>query len=310
VGNSVTAEKAVNDSIRVFPRSIVGTKVVKINYHVNAPLDDPFNLDNPQDPSSRASYYGIEKTPKSRLDGSNDPSGKDRAFTSWGYDTYGKRSLQLAQADLDITTTESGGIVSISIDTKAIFDLPANTVLHVAILEDTVYATSPDLSASEKAMIKSSETDFNYILKKMLPSASGTKFGTILSKGSTRSFGPFTYAPQRLFSDVLNDLNVVAWLQREDGDHEIFQVSYDDNIADPPIITGLEPIPADQVLVYPNPANSELTVQLPGVLSRKAAVNLIDQTGRTTLQSSIPEGSDRKTLNVSDLSTGVYIMTI
>ena len=67
---------------------------------------------------------------------------------------------------------------------------------------------------------------------------------------------------------------------------------------------------ADQVMVYPNPANREMTVQLPGQLASEAKVQMVDQTGRTTMQSSIPAGASSKTFNVSDLSTGVYILQI
>jgi len=306
VGNENQLEMAMNDSIRDFPRSVVGTKVVKINYHMNFPKNDPFNLDNATDPSSRASYYGITTTPKSRLDGANDPL--DRPFISWAYGSYGKRSLQLAQAELTIIPTVNTGDISIMIDVDAKFDLPANTILHVAVLEDLVNINS--LSSSQAAMVLSGESDFNWVLKKLLPTASGTKFGALLANGDSRSFGPFTYTPNSPLYSAPGDLRIVAFLQKEDGDHEIYQVSDSTGFADPSVITGLEPIPAELVQVYPNPAHRDMTVQLPAVLSKPANVRLIDQTGRSVLSATMPEGSDRKTINVSDLSGGMYILTI
>ena len=53
-----------------------------------------------------------------------------------------------------------------------------------------------------------------------------------------------------------------------------------------------------------------MTIRMPGKLATSASVQMVDQTGRVTLQSSMSEGSETKTLNVSDLSSGVYILQI
>ncbi len=103
---------------------------------------------------------------------------------------------------------------------------------------------------------------------------------------------------------------MAVFLQETTPPFEVFQVELFEPIDDPPVVTGLEPIAAESVLVYPNPANRELTVQLPGQLTKEAGLSLVDQTGRVTLRTSILGGNDRKTFNVSDLSSGVYILTI
>jgi hypothetical protein len=304
-GNANPAEAAENAFVSGFPGSVVGTKVVKINYHVNFPKDDPFNLDNPTDPSSRASFYSVSSTPESRLDGSDDPDGT--ALSNWGIESYGKRSLQLAQADLSVIPTSQPGKIVIDVDVIAKLDIPANTVLHIAIVEDSVAKNS--LSTVQQSLVLSGENGFARILKKMLPSASGTKFGTPLLKGASRSFGPFEYIRGNLYANA-DDLTIIAFLQREDGNREIYQVTDTTGFADPSLVTGLEPIASELVLAYPNPAHHELTVQLPGALSKPAALNLIDQTGRVALRATMQEGTDRKTLNVSDLSGGIYILTV
>ena len=53
-----------------------------------------------------------------------------------------------------------------------------------------------------------------------------------------------------------------------------------------------------------------MTIELPGPVAQTAGLQLVDQTGRVTLQGSIPEGTKAKTINVSDLAGGMYILQI
>jgi hypothetical protein len=303
-------EKTQNTDIAAFSSGSIGTEVVKINYHLNFPNKDPFNEDNPADPSSRALFYNIVTTPRSRLDGEGDT--QDRLFNSWVPNLYKVRTLQLAQADIAITSvTQPDGTISITpkITATVLTGIPANTILHVAILEQDIALSS--LTAAQQAMVLTGETNFNYVLKKMLPSAAGTPFGTVLPDNQTRAFGPFTWAPDpKKLYPVSGDLAVAVFLQQEDGQHEVYQVELLKNIQEPPVVTGLEPVLAEDVRVYPVPANKEMHVVMPGVLAEHAPLEMIDQTGRTALQSAIPAGESRKTINVSDLAPGVYILQI
>jgi hypothetical protein len=279
--------------------------VIKVNYHVSFPGTDPFNMDNPADPSARALYYNITTTPKSRLDGSIDPT--DGPFSVWSNTSYGTRSLQLAQAVITPTATLVNGIVRTQVDIKAVFDLPANTILQVAIVEKSTPLAS--LSSTQQAMVKSGETNFVHVLKKMLPTAAGTRFGSILLQGNSKTFGPFDWIPEptKLYLPA-NDLRVITFLQNE-LTGEVYQVNYAD-VNDPTPITGLEPLSPDDVVVYPNPANHEMNIRLPGALTQAASVQMVDQVGHITVTTTIPEGANSKTINTRDLAAGMYILMI
>lgn len=307
--NASPTEKAENDFVQTFVGG-VGTEVIKLNYHLNFPGRDPFNEDNAADPSSRALFYNITATPRSVLDGERD--GQDRMVSQWGQSLYDLRTLQLAQADIKILPTqETDGSISINVEvtSRVLTGLQSNTILQVVVMEKTVPLSG--LPASKQAMVNSGESTFEYVVKKMLPSASGTPFGPALPDTQKRTFGPFVYRPEanKLYPDV-DDLVFAAFLQESTPPYEVYQVNDTSGFADPPVVTGLEPLADELVLVYPNPANREFTVQLPGVLSKPAVVNLIDQTGRVSIRATIAEGTDRKTLNVSDLSGGMYILTV
>jgi len=307
--NPDPAEKSENEYVAAFVGNI-GTEVVKLNYHLNFPGHDPFNQDNPAAPSSRALFYNIVSTPRSVLDGEKDP--QDRMVSVWGLPLYNLRTLQLAQADIAINpVVNADGSIDVTADitSRVLTGLQPNTVIHVVILEQNV--PFGGLPASKQNMVQSGETFFEYVVKAMLPSAAGTPLGAVLPDGQTRSFGPYKWRPtaSKLYP-ALNDLVVAVFVQESTAPYEVYQVELVEPINDPPVVTGVEPIEAETVLAYPNPANHELTVQLQGPLTKGADIKLIDQTGRTTLQASMPEGSDKKTLNVRDLAGGMYIMTI
>jgi len=301
-----------NDFLAKYISGSIGTEVVKINYHVAFPGRDPFNEDNAGDPSSRALFYNIVTTPRSRLDGKGDPSGKDLLANAWVASTYNLRTLQLAQADISITpTTKPDGSVNIGVSvlSTVLTGIPSKTILHVAILEQSIALSA--LSTAQQALVKSGETSFDMTLKKMLPTAAGTAFGGNLAFGQTRAFGPFVWNPDpKKLYQAPGDLAVAVFLQQEDAPNEIYQVEFVKNLAEPPLVTGLEPVNAEDVHVYPVPANNEMHVVMPGILADAAPLQLIDQTGRTALQSAISAGESRKTLNVTDLASGVYILQI
>jgi hypothetical protein len=316
--NSDASEKAENIAIANFNSNGVGTEVVKINYHLGFPAKDPFNEDNPADPSSRALFYNITKTPRSIMDGHGDPSGNDALFSAWVPGFYQLRTLQLAQASINISAANNlngsgqpdGGIkIDIDFTSEVLTGLPANTTLHVAVLEKAVPAGS--LSSSQQSLIKSGEANFEFVLKKMLPTAAGTHYSTVIPYHGTPKKETFVFYPEakRLYAPG-GDLAVAVFLQSETAPYEVYQVEILKTIVDPPVVTGLEPIPSDEIIVYPNPANKEFTVQFPGTLANPASLQLIDQVGSVSLRTSAAEGSNSKTILTEGLASGLYILQI
>jgi hypothetical protein len=198
--------------------------------------------------------------------------------------------------------------------------------MQVAIVEQKVPLAS--LISARQALVRSGENQFEWVVKRMLPGASGTKTSThakattagVLSApplGSTSpltyTFGPFDWIPDpaKMYAPALADLAIVVFLQNEDN-KLVYQAELVKDLDDPApnVITGLEPVLAEDVRVFPIPANHEMHVEMPGKLVDAAPVEMIDQTGRAALQSSIPAGESKKVLNVSDLAPGVYILQI
>ena len=303
-GTSNPDEKTESDYLKTKFPGVVGTDYIKINYHVGFPGVDPFNTTNPADPSARALYYNVSKTPTAFMDSYDDPfplNSVNRVFSKWGATKYGSQSLELAGADIAIDTFPSkSGIDSVLISVTAKKDLPASTILHFGVLEEKISLTSP--------LIKTGEKDFEYVLKKLLPTAAGTRFGTLLKKGETRKFkfDKIVLDPGKFFSD---DIALVAFLQDENT-KEVHQSELKSGLKVPAVVTGIEEILPEQVNVYPNPASSEFKVELPSIVQNEVKLHLIDMTGRKYEKGMIPSGGNSATVNVEDLSEGIYILEI
>jgi Secretion system C-terminal sorting domain len=313
-GDTGTEEKISNDSISSFVSRSVGTQIVLINYHVEFPGIDPFNLDNSYDPSARALYYNISTTPRSRLDGDNGGATYvNRPFPAWGIKEYGVRTLQLGQAGIDLSSSSvQADSIAIVVKISPTVNLDKNTIIHAVVVEDTVALTS--LSTANQTLISngSKETGFNYVLKKMLPAASGMKTGP-LSSTSTYNFKfGWTPDPRALYplSGSTDNLSVIVFLQN-DSTKEVYQTEFKKlayNV--PAVITGLEPIPDNEVKIFPNPADQQFTIEIPGVASTDLNIRLVDPVGRMIPSGKIEAGSNKATVSTRELSGGIYILQL
>lgn len=301
-------ELSESNYLKNFKNGAVGTKLVKINYHVGFPQADPFNQDNQADPSSRALYYNVESTPIARLDGGHAPFSASQPFSQWGEAWYDEQTLKLANSRITPNpVVNPDGSISINVDVEAIsIDLPDSTILQVAVVEKSVTA----LPTVKSNMIRTGETVFEFVLKKLLPSAAGTRFGQPLVAGNSRNFTGFTWTPEpsRLYPDT-DDLAVIAFVQNE-ATKEVYQAEIVDVGTDPPLVTGLGDIAATSIEVYPNPANKEFVIKLPAPTMQSISVDLIDQVGKTVQDAAFSIGDREQTLNIEEHAAGIYILQL
>jgi hypothetical protein len=315
--------KADADFIKKFTNdNITSTQLVNLNYHIGFVGKDPFNLDNPADPSSRALFYNVSKVPYAFLDGKYGGKNGSDLFKDWGQAAYDLQTLQLANADFtpvgtlvtNVVNNATDKTMEIEVYVKPTRDLPASTRLHIGILEDQVLK-SELLSKKPGAIITTGENEFNYVVKQMLPNALGTRYPSQTFKrdvlvrlapgGKVGGTEKFKWTADKLYS---NNLTVVVFLQ--DTLREVYQADLIRNLTPPAPITGFEPIAADQVYVYPNPTDQEFTIELPVNLKSDAAVRLIDQVGRTHAAGNFAAGKNAKTVSTEGLASGVYIVEI
>ena len=73
-----------------------------------------------------------------------------------------------------------------------------------------------------------------------------------------------------------------------------------------PVVTGInEPLNSDEVIIYPNPANEVLTVNLKGNQSSK--ITIMDLSGREIF-SQQTDGTSLVTINIEAFAKGTYLL--
>jgi hypothetical protein len=311
-GNSTLNGAISNEmsSISTFNSNTVGTQLVNINYHVGFLGVDPFNLDNPADPSSRALYYNIKSVPYAFLDGLHSPqygTAGTGLFADWGPRAYDLQTLKLAKADFSATATpvnNSDGSIEVDVKFTPVVNLPAGTTLQVAIVEENVFKTQ--LPSSVANSIGTSEDHFEYVLKKMIPNAVGTKYTTTLAQNVPVDAGAFKWIPEKLYSDKLA---VVLFLQNEDT-KEIYQAELFQHLTPPTPVTEIQPLTADQIKIYPNPSDQEFTLELPSPAQQSMKITVANQVGQFTEVGVIGEGEQSKKISTQGLAEGVYILQL
>lgn len=268
------------------------SELVKIEYHVGigGPGPDPLFLDNKEDANARAAYYGVTATPFALLDSKNGNLGT----------LFEEQKLVSADVTIDtiITHPSIGDSIRVIFTTKN--QLPANTILHIVPVEKLI-----DTIAAQGA---NGEDVFRYVMKQMLPSALGTKFQNPIAFDEKDSVT--VYWPPVAY--VESELAIIAFLQNEQT-RDVYQakiLSIPNYIPPINIITGVEPAFINQIRVYPNPANDEVTIELPSVLMQQLPVKLFDTYGREVYTSTFGTGVRTKTIATKNLTAGIYMLQV
>jgi hypothetical protein len=288
--NPAEPNRASNTFINNFINSGNG-EAVKLEYHVGfpGPNMDPLYLNNEQDMNARAAFYGVVGTPTTFVN----------ANTGNLASIFQNETLRAAQVTIDTiyTTNTPADQLNVTVRFTANRPLPANTRLHIAAIETLIDTTA--------AHGTNGETSYQYVVRKLIPNALGTVFTQPIPRDSSRTVN-VSWTPKAY---RLNRLGIIAFVQ---NGNEIYQARMDTTLQYIPpanLITGIEdPAFAEKILIYPNPANREVNVVLPERTLTPIALNLMDAHGRTVHINDFATGEQQKTIDTSELASGLYIL--
>ncbi|MHC1706197.1 MAG: T9SS type A sorting domain-containing protein [Bacteroidales bacterium] len=210
-------------------------KVVTVKYHVNWPGTDLFNLQNPNDPKTRAKYYNITGVPFAKIDGltltGQNYSGAPANLTQEKID-----ALSSVPSPFSLTVSHSKSAnndsLYVTLKIKAYQTVSGNLSAHIAIEEKTIeFPQSPGLNG---------EKVFNSVLRKMLPDAYGTQLPY-----SFNSLDSLILEESWAIKDIFDPdlICVVAWIQ-DNYTKEIHQTAYDAPRG--PDLVNVSPVSIDQ----------------------------------------------------------------
>lgn len=281
-----------NQAINNFVTTSSG-EVIKLEYHVGFPGPgvDPLASTNAADISARAAFYGVADAPTTFVN----------AQTGNLASIFQRETLKPAGAIIDTIFTSPTPADKLNLEIKFTANqlLPANTTLHVVIIEDPVNDAN--------ALGTNGETAFRSVVRKLLPNAAGTVYSQPIPRDSSRTVN-LSWTPQAF---NFNNLGALVFLQNPNT-REVYQsqLLYPlTNVPPPNVITGIEDI-AEYITIYPNPANESFEIELPVKADHRIAVNLIDPVGRSAQQLYFEKGEQTKTVNTQNLAQGIYVVQI
>ncbi|HMW38432.1 MAG: T9SS type A sorting domain-containing protein [Saprospiraceae bacterium] len=217
-----------------------GGKVINMAFQCNIPTTgDPMYAANTSDVNTRMTYYGINSAPNCRMDGKVagiDPNGAASTHPLYlGANTVNNRLAVTSPIEIKVTHNVilgTGGAkdsMEINVDIKNVSSSDfsnANYVLQTAIIEELI--------RFPKQAATNGETEFHVVMRKMLPSAAGTKITDVIAPGATKTVTFKAAVPTYIYS--YKELAVVAYLQNNTASSkEIIQTG----ISEPKTINGL-----------------------------------------------------------------------
>jgi len=176
------------------------TKCTSIKYQTSWPGYDPMNLHNPSEVATRVSYYNVNGVPDVVMDGNayhGSPSGLNQTKINTQYAVPSPFELyinqQLSPGNDSIYVTMLG---------KATAPVSGTLVAYCVVIEKHIHFNTPPGSNGEK--------DFYNVMKKMLPSASGTTLPTTFEIGD---YFVLQYAWELANVYSISELSVVGFIQ-------------------------------------------------------------------------------------------------
>lgn len=189
-------------------------KVVLLKYQTSWPGYDPMNEQNPDEVQTRVNYYGVTGVPNVRIDGALDAGVSGNVTAAQINNAYNNPT----PLEMELTHELSADLDSIFIQGKIrnVSDTefgPANTVLHVVIMEQEIIFDEPPGSTNE--------TDFYAVMRKMLPDANGTPLA-LIAAGDSLEFSFAVPIPDYTYHRA--QIGAVAFVQTN-GSRQIHQAA-------------------------------------------------------------------------------------
>ena len=188
------------------------TKVVAVKYQVSWPGVDPMNAQNPTEIAARDDYYGITGVPDRVMDGTN--MDVTQAAIDARYAVPSPVNMTVSHVMNSASNTVD---VIVTVTAPAVWN-PSNTVMQLAMIERNITFTSAPGS--------NGETAFHNVMRKMLPSPTGT---AVTASNFTSANGTqiFTFSgiaiPTYIYNP--NEIGFVAWVQNNTT-KEVYQAGY------------------------------------------------------------------------------------
>jgi hypothetical protein len=279
-------------------------KWVAVKYQMSWPGNgDPYYT---AEGGVRRGYYGVSSVPNQQIDGGYNANSS--SVTQADFDAaYNVPSFVGLEAYMIMDTVTKHLTVGVNIDAN--IDLPQSARLFIALLEKKTYNNTGS----------NGETEFSWVMKKMLPDAAGKTLGAVSSGTSWTEFADYTFKgsyrlPPNAGSPInhtiehsveeFSDMIAAVWIQNYPT-KEVYQSCYST------VILGVaENNPQEMIgKYYPNPAINQVNFDFNLAKSENVTLAVMNNVGQVVKSQNLGQvqaGAQKVTVDITDLNSGVY----
>jgi hypothetical protein len=256
---------------------------------------------------TRRQYYGVSSVPHQYIDG-----GYDGNSASVKQADLMNAYYTISYLDINAAMTITGKTCDINITMDPKDDITGNLKLFTAIVE----------KKTTKNVGSNGETEFFWVMKKMVPDANGTALsnftsGTSVTKTLNWTFKGNYRLPANAKSPIdnatehsveeFNDLIAVVWVQ-DYSKKDVIQSAFSS------VTIGMDEVERANLItaVYPNPAQDQVNINLNMEQTENVSVRIFNTLGQVVYNKNYGTMSGANTLNIQldNLSEGVYFVKI
>lgn len=177
-----------------------GDRIAAIKYHMSWPgANDPMYLHNTADNDARKGVYEINAVPHTVVDGirfSGIPNGLSQNMVNNWLNIESPFEMRLSYEVDEVANT-----ITVHVMGRSSTAIEGNLKLYVGVIEKEIHFNSAPGSNGEK--------DFYSVMKKLLPTASGTIIGSV-EAGDYFAY-TFTWKLANIYD--MSQLDAIAWIQ-------------------------------------------------------------------------------------------------
>ena len=266
--------------------------VLMLSYHTAFPYFDSMYHENAMQSDQRVAYYSIGAVPLSVVDGNYFTGNLVPVISN----TIMTRATSVPRYSVTINNAQlsnNGLTAEINFESTDAGNANENLVAHLVVAEEKVLKSSYICCAGANL-----ETEYPWVVRKMLPDANGT---TLVNKylGGT----DIVYANWNLshIKDI-SELRIIAFVQNNTS-REVYQ----SEIAVPVITTSINDVKLNSIHVVNPVINNNITFY--SNENRNARLSITEISGRIVHESfqNIKSGNNQLTIEVSK---GIYLFSI
>jgi hypothetical protein len=281
----------VADSTLNFLANKHAIDLIDLQYHMDGPGIDTFNILNPFPAFSKSIYYDLPDVPYAVMNGgmngsdlfdfnNNIPKEKDIILSVLNDNKFYVRGNALY----------AGDVLSIGIDIEALEDRsPRPITVHVAIIENEIKGITGD----------NGQTVFKSVVRELI---SSEPFNHSWVANTTKEHIDLDWDIVNIFNR--EELRVVTYVQDEIT-HEIYQASIDN----PNVETGIKENftkTGRNFFIYPNPTSGRTSIQWKNPLESNIRMEITDNLGRLVWQRNMLAGEQINSISLEGLDAGTY----